>query len=424
MSFVASFVTSPGTSSTPGSAFNILCTVVGTGLLQLPYGGAQSGWLGVGLLVLLCLMALYTADIIVKCLALMKNAGTCGGDPRLLTAHQAHQVAPPRTYGDIGEAAFGQVGKWAVIVQMHLTLTMVATIYNLLAGLNLVTMLGWANIEISTTAAILIVAGVVWFHVFLKTLSEVAVVSSFNMLITLALEVVVITVALTHPPEEPPQTVLVKKDLQSFGGAFASFAFAYGVHPILPAIYRNMRNPQKYRMMIVWSFLGVLTLYLPMLIVGYAVYGDAVTSPIYQVPSMKDNFVVKLIIGALTLHVLGAYAIVINPPERALESTLGVDSWPAPLLWRMVFRTLFVALTAGVSITLQTKFPPFLDLVAAFTSTFTQFIFPSLFYLRLCMMNKVRVHPVEWLWNGLILIVATVGATFGTIDALKEIAKI
>lgn len=432
-----SYLESPGTGSTLGSAFNVLCTVVGTGLLNLPFGGAQSGWIGVIFLIVLGVMACYTADLIVKCLPLIEKKEllalskssrevdilSAEGRPTVADNPEWSSVAPPRTYGDIGQAAFGSFGKWAVIVQMHLTLTMVATIYNLLGGLNLVAVLGWS--ESDSTYGILIISGIVWFHVFLKTLSEVAVVSYFNIVITFALEVVVIAVALMSPPAEPAHTTFVVPDVVSLGGAFASFAFAYGVHPILPTIYRNMRNPSQYRTMIVCAFAGVLLMYLPMLIVGYAVFGDAVKSPIYSVDTMKNNPWVKVVIALLTLHLIGAYAIVINPPERALETTIGIDNWSYPLFWRVLIRTGFVALTALVSITLGIQnFGPFLDLVSSFTSTFTQFIFPCLFYLKLTWDTDVKISKLEWSWNVLITAVALIGATFGTIGAVKELAKV
>merc|ERR1712050_573490 len=109
--------------------------------------------------------------------------------------------------------------------------------------------------------------------------------SYFNVIVTIALEVVVIAVALTSPPLETAHTTLVVMDVWKMGGAFASFAFAYGVHPILPTIYRNMRSPSQYRLMIMCAFTAVLALYLPMFGVGYAMYGDAVKSPIYNVAS-------------------------------------------------------------------------------------------------------------------------------------------
>lgn len=419
MSFVGYEGSGGGTSSTLGSSFNVLCTVMGTGLLQLPYGGAQSGWCSVIVLSSLGLMACYTAVILIKCVDMMRNTEPLRTD--LSCDYEASNANVPTTYGDIGAAAYGRKGRWAVTVQMHLTLSMVATIYNLLAGQNLQIILRAANIDLSLTTSILVVTLIVWFHVFLKTLGEVAVCSALNLAILILLEFAVIGVALTTPPSDKPQTTFLVEDFLSFGGAFASFAFAFGVHPILPTVYGDMRYPEMYRQMIYGSFLFIAALYVPMLSVGYAVYGDKVTSPIYKVPSMSGSPIVRAVIIAMTFPCLGGYAIVLNPVERALEGTLGIDRWKSPLLSRIVLRSCFIAGTAMVSIWLQEDFPPLLNLVSSFTSTNTEFIFPSLFYIKLCRMTGTRLSLLEWVWNALILVSAIVGAIFGTIGALRQI---
>ena len=109
------------------SAFaSVLCTVVGTGLLQLPKGCAQSGWIGVGLLTLLGIMATYTARIIPLSLDLIRQRR-----PHALLGGAS--CAAAQTYGDIGEAAFGKRGRWFVTAQQHIAQVMVATIQHLLA---------------------------------------------------------------------------------------------------------------------------------------------------------------------------------------------------------------------------------------------------------------------------------------------------
>merc|ERR1712151_953845 len=122
-------------------------------------------------------------------------------------------------------------------------------------------------------------------------------------------------------------------------------------------------------------------------------------SPIYLDKNMSRAGIVDAIILAMTFPCLGGYAIVLNPVERALEGTLDTETWKTPLLARVVLRSGFVAFTALVAIVLEDKFPPLLNLVAAFTSTCTEFIFPSLFYLRLCKLSGVRISFSERVWN-------------------------
>jgi len=82
-----------------------------------------------------------------------------------------------------------------------------------------------------------------------------------------------------------------------------------------------------------------------------------------------------------------------------------------------------VLFSTGVTLVVRSpaRFGPFLDLVSACTSTFTVFILPCFFYVKL---RGVRsFHPVELGWNVLIILLSLVGATFGTIDAVEELVK-
>lgn len=416
------------TSSTLGAACNVLCTVVGTGLLNLPYTAAQSGWIGLPMLMVLGIMACYTADILIRTLDLINsNRAVFFGEDKLMGDHDGHSDNPApsalaqrecESYGDIGEAAFGPIGRHLVNVQMHLTLVMVGCVYNLLGGLNCTQLFP----SFPLVPAIVTVAAIVWFHVFLKTLGEVAWVSIFNAAMTLGLEVIVISCALSHPPDHKAETKLVNKDVLSLGGAFAGCAFAYGVHPVLPSVYRTMKNPGQYRPMIILSFLTVIALYLPMYVVGYAIYGDDVKSPIYATPGLDGLPVVSVMIALITAHVLMAYAIVINVPETALETAVDIEKKSSPVLWRIALRTCFVALTCLVAIVLQTKFPPFLDLIASLTSTCTQFIFPTLFYMKVTSKVGIRLPLMEWVFCVVIIVCAVIGSVFGAIGAVKELA--
>ena len=70
------------------------------------------------------------------------------------------------------------------------------------------------------------------------------------------------------------------REVLSLGKAFASFGFAFGVHPVLPTVYQSMRHPSSYQRMIVCAFASVLVFYLPIGCVGYATYGQVRATPL------------------------------------------------------------------------------------------------------------------------------------------------
>merc|ERR1712060_665467 len=325
------------------------------------------------------------------------------------------------TYGDIGQAAFGLPGRVFIEVQMHVSLVMVATVYNLLGGLNLIDIVGssveWLTPEISIAP----VAMVMWLHVFLKSLGEVAAVSAINTVVTLGLAVVILVEAVLHPPANPPRTTFIETDPMTWGGGFATFIFAYSVHSVLPTVYSTMRKPEQYESMIKATFVGVVSVTFPMLCVGYAVYGEAVQSPIYRTPALAASSVLRVMIALITVHLLGAYAIVLNPTERALETSLGVDVRRGAWLWRMSLRTLFVLFTYGVSVLCRDSFPPLLELVSSFTSAPTMFLCPCAFYVKLSQMAGRPVSRWVLAWNIFVMLLSLVGSVFGVVGAVTKI---
>jgi amino acid permease len=394
VSFVGGDAGSLRTASTLHTAFNIICSVVGVGILQLPAGVAASGWVGIGALVFLAICATYTGLRIVDCIR--------RGGPAM------------RTYGDLGEEAFGPWGRWFVDVQVHVTLVGVAIVYLVLIGENLHSLFPHS---IAPRVGVVIAGCVVWGHVFLKTLREVGILSAFNVCVAVALFVVVVVESLTHGPgpEVVVETTVVRWSV-SLGTSFAAFSFSYGVHPLLPSMYESMAKPQQYAPMLLATFGCVLLFYIPMSAIGYSVYGDTVKSVIYE--NLPRGPAVTAIIVAVTVHVICSYAIIISASEQAIERKFTVEERGSPLLWRVALRTAVTVFTTSVAVAMANVFGPFLDLVSSVTSSFTVFILPCLMYMR---MFRGEISPVGYAWNGLVVLIAMLGGGFGTYSAIKEI---
>jgi len=98
----------------PRAVFTAIANMAGVGVLGLPSSLAQSGWSGLILLVLTCIMECYTGKILIYAM----NA-----EGRTL-----------RTYQDIGRAAFGEAGYMWTLVFQNLTLLFVTTLFLILAG--------------------------------------------------------------------------------------------------------------------------------------------------------------------------------------------------------------------------------------------------------------------------------------------------
>ena len=119
-----------------------------------------------------------------------------------------------------------------------------------------------------------------------------------------------------------------------------------------------------------------------------------------------------------------------------MERVLKVDQSTQPLLFRIGVRTCLVLVTLGLGELVRRahkqwgiagaaltppqikNFGDFLDLVSAVTNSFTSFILPCVFFLRLFWKD------VSWplfAWNVLIICAALGGFVFGGYDALAAV---
>ena len=90
-----------------GALVSILCTCVGTGILQLPLTLAQGGWLCVALIFLVAAVTNTTGRWLIKCLY---------SDPINVQDGLAGRL---NDYPAVGEAAFGLCGRLTAFAQAH-----------------------------------------------------------------------------------------------------------------------------------------------------------------------------------------------------------------------------------------------------------------------------------------------------------------
>ena len=127
-------------------------------------------------------------------------------------------------------------------------------------------------------------------------------------------------------------------------------------------------------------------------------------------------------IGAVTFHTLIAYPLIFNPIFVAVEYTLKTHKYRYRIVafaTRVVVRTLLVALTTSIAVI--TDFDDFLVLIGAIGSSFTVFILPVCFYLKL---SLERVTWYEVVICVLIGLIAISSCFIGSWEAIKSIISL
>merc|ERR1719348_877189 len=170
--------------------------------------------------------------------------------------------------------------------------------------------------------------------------------------------------------------------------------------------------------------MGVLfSIYLPMAVGGYYSLGSLVQDNI--VLSMEGGWIKGIVEVMLLLHLITAFPIITNPPAQFFEKLLRI---PSNFNWkRCVFRSMSVLILLFIAETVP-SFGSILDLVGASTVTLLTFVFPPLFYMRLC---DASLSRKEWIQRKLpmwervycwvLILVGVAGGACATYTALNNI---
>lgn len=393
--------------------FNIVCTMAGAGILNMPFNTTQGGWITVMLIFLCALMANYTGKALIKCL------------------YASPDTERLSTYADIGYAAFGTPGRFISQLFQKITLLGIGVIFLILCGLFLSDALPspdshdsdyWRKSWIWVAAAVVVIPLLIF-----KTLKELAVLSFLGMTATFITVLTVIVLSFTDyyglTPEDSTNTYGSHTFFNSSGiaAAFGSITVAFGGASVCPTIEEHMLVPSNFGAVYNMAFVILMILYVPTVVVGYFVYGDLTQSPILDSLPSSGNAgravtAAKLII---TFHLLCAYPIVINVVSLELEKILQIDEvYRTPrmaYILRSLLRIFLVFFTATVA-----YFIPYIAdvqaVLGAISLTFMVYILPCAFNLKL---RSKNLGVFEKVINILIILIGVAGGGIGSYQAIK-----
>lgn len=449
--------------------FGVMCTMAGTGILQLPYTLKQGGWVCVVMIVAVAALTNYTAKLVIKALywgasAEHRHLQLHDNDAEGLETPAVVSAARLAGYPEIGRAAFGTAGVVVVHLFHKATLFGVSTLFLILSSKFLMEGLGGAGeglvASIGDDEAVwqqrwtAISAGLVLLPVLaFRTLGEIAPLSALGMTASVATVVVVVVVSLKVMPvtsksnatdalplpfgftasnrTSPGHTTV---DTASLPSAFSAIILSFGGHAVFPSLEAGLERRSSFPAVLNAAFSALVFVYLLTAAVGYAAFGDQVYSPILcnlprKGPLGRLTAVTKLLVA---FHVLTAYPILMNVLVREIEVGLRMErsSWSAveQLAAGTAHRAVWVALTTVVALYVP-YFPEFMTLVGAICLTMIVFVLPVVFGWKL---RTRAANPKAGgggatmpLWDKalavLIIAVAAVGGAIGAVQAVQGI---
>ncbi|KAI9292585.1 hypothetical protein K502DRAFT_295122 [Neoconidiobolus thromboides FSU 785] len=388
-----------------GAYFNIVCAVAGTGTLGLPYAIKIGGWLSMLIFLLVGVLAIYTSKLLIECLYYKPG-------------HRLDHFA------DIGEVSFGKFGKYFILLFNSLILLLCSSIYILLTGINVRTLVTqfYGEQVLSDQLYILICGiGIIIPCIFCKTLKEVALLALFGTLATVVLVICVIIlggIQYSHPDFTPSEHTLF--DLSGFPIALVTITFSYGGNVVYPQVEATMRNPKAWNKVMVLSVLTITLLYSLISGISYFYYGNLVTSPILDsLPPVAGTQVCYIMI---TIHVILATPIYMCTFCYEQEMALKIDTKHMSKKKELVYRTILRSFVGTILILIAMYIPFFEDLTAlvgSITDCVIIYLVPLACHYKLFGWRGRKWY--EYILSVLTVIVGLTGLILGTKDAVLNL---
>ncbi|KAL6497707.1 Amino acid transporter avt1c [Orobanche hederae] len=367
---------------------NVLC---GVGILSTPYAVKEGGWAGLSVFVIFALLSYYTGILLRYCL---------DSKPGLAT------------YPDIGQAAFGTVGRVAISIVLYVELYACCIEYIILESDNLASLFPNAHLNFGVfvlnshrlfaVSMALAVLPTVW----LCDLRILSYISAGGVIASVLVVACLFWVVLVdHVGFETKGTTIL--NLSSLPVALGLYGYCYSGHAVFPNIYTSMANPRQYPSVLLArsiKIFGICTLlYAAVAVLGYMMYGESIQS------QFTLNMPQELVASKIAV-----WTTVVNPFTK----------YPFPdsvrsYMYSILIRTALVmsTLVLGLSI-------PFFGLVMALIGSLltmlVTLILPCACYLSIL---RGKISSFQGSMCILVIGIGIVSSAFGTYSALAKIIQ-
>jgi len=118
---------------------------------------------------------------------------------------------------------------------------------------------------------------------------------------------------------------------KSFFLGFGVIIFSFGGASTFPTIQNDMRQRDKFPLSVIAAFAIIITMYIPVTVAGFAVYGHDVQSSILN--SISSGPAVTAAQILIAIHLIAAFVILTNPATQFIEHLLKVPHSEKNLLF-------------------------------------------------------------------------------------------
>ncbi|KAF6137846.1 hypothetical protein GIB67_040554 [Kingdonia uniflora] len=360
---------------------NVLC---GIGILSIPYAVKEGGWLGLSLLFIFGVISCYTGILLKRCLE---------SSPGL------------QTYPDIGQAAFGTMGRLTITVSPNrnvfllrislcgcrvatknvcLPLQACCVEFIILMSDNLSSLFPNASgtfygIDLNSNYIFSILTTfVVLPTACLRDLSLLSYLSAGGVVASILVFLCLLWLGVVDKIRLHSSGTTL--DLVNFPVAIGLYGVCYSGHSVFPNIYSSMKNPSQFPSVLLVSFIICWLLYTGVAICGFLMFGDALQSQ-FTLNMPKNLAASKIAAWTTVVNPLTKYAMTITPVALSLEDLLPSAHHKSHYV-SVFIRTVLVLSTLVVALTVP-FFGFVLALIGSLFAMLVALIFPCACYLRI-----------------------------------------
>ncbi|XP_057252118.1 amino acid transporter AVT1C isoform X2 [Beta vulgaris subsp. vulgaris] len=379
------------------NGINVLC---GVGILSTPYAVKEGGWLSLAILLMFAVLSFYTGLLLRYCL---------DSAPGL------------ETYPDIGQAAFGKLGRIVISIILYVELYACCVEYIILESDNLsslfpnahLTLLGYEldSYHLFALAATLVVLPTCW----VRDLSILSYVSVGGVIASVLVFLCLFWVGLVDQVGFVGQGTTLH--LSTLPVTIGLYGYCYSGHAVYPNIYTSMANRSQYPAVLLTCFAICTFMCVGAAVLGYLMFGESTQSQFTL--NMPQNLVAsKVAVWTTVVNPFTKYALIISPVAMSLEELIPsyyLKSHMYPILIRtaLVISTLLVGLNI-----------PFFGLVMALIGSLltmlVTLILPCACYLSILRKKATYLQISACLFTMTVGVISSASGTYSAVSQIIE----
>ncbi|MCD7448695.1 Amino acid transporter avt3c [Datura stramonium] len=381
---------------------NIFMSLVGAGILGLPYTFKRTGW------VMGSLLVISVAALTYYCMMLLVYSRR-----KLESQSEAAKIS---SFGDLGFAVCGPVGRFVVDAMIVLSQACFSVGYMIFIANTLVYLFNSSSTETNTkifgfSPKSVYIWGCFPFQLGLNsipTLTLLAPLSIFAEIVDLgALGVVMVDNVLIYLKNRPSLEMFGGFSVFFYGLGVAVYAFE-GMGMVLP-LESEMRDKEKFGKILGLSVAFVAFLYGAFGALGYFAFGEETKDIITT--NFGQGLLSSLVQLGLCIDLFLAFPLMMNPVYEVMERRFCEGRYCLWLRWLVVLAVPFVAVTVP-------NFADFMSLVGSSVCVVLGFVLPALFHL---IAFKDELGWCRLALDAAFIVMGTAFALYGTSSSLIKI---